>query len=229
MAGRFYRGCDLLLFAEVLQDTKEIYLTERPRRIDALCSVSLPASRSVTIVFKDGEPFNAIGQRNDATISINIPALDEKTRAELLGEKSDGDYFIDTGATGAPFFALGFRLKNTDGTYKYYWYNKGIFSFNERTVNTEQGTETAGETLVYTPLITNRLYNGKPCKSVSIDSFTKTHELSAEAWSAQVWTPDTFTDVPAPIIYPNKDVIEVGDTITVIGEDGAVLDVEVIE
>lgn len=216
---RFYRGCDLLLFAEVKNDTKDLYSTEKPERLEALCSVSLPASRTVTIIYKDGEPFNLVGQRNDATISIKIPSLDEKLRAYLLGEKSDGDYFIDTGKTGTPFFALGFRLKNSDETYKYYWFNKGVFSFNARSVNTEQGTETAQEELVYTPILTNKLFNGKPCKSVSVDSFTITHEINEKTWSNQVWTPEAFFSVASPIIYPESDSVEVGELITITGTD----------
>ena len=94
---RFYRGCDLLLFAEVKNDTKDLYSTEKPERLDALCSVSLPASRTVTIIYKDGEPFNLVGQRNDATISIKIPSLDEKMFSEIKEHLSFIDAYLMRG------------------------------------------------------------------------------------------------------------------------------------
>lgn len=216
---RLYNGCDLLLFAKVTTDTKDIYIAERPQRLEALCSVSLPPSRSVTIVYKDGVPVNVIGQRNDSNITIRTLTLNEKLRAYLLGEETNGDYFIDTGKAGTPYFALGFRLLNTDGTYKYYWFNKGVFSFNARSVGTQEGTKTSNEEITYTPIITNKLYNGKPCKSVSVDSFSDTHNINSDSWSATVWTPETFESVTKPIILPTDENITVGDFVTIAGNE----------
>lgn len=216
---RLYNGCDLLLFAKVTTDTKDIYIAERPQRLEALCSVSLPPSRSVTTVYKDGIPINAIGQRNDSNITIRTLALTEKLRAYLLGEETIGGYFIDTGKAGAPYFALGFRLINTDNTFKYYWYNKGTFSFNARTVETREGTKTSKEEIIFTPVITNKLFNGKPCKSISVDSFSNTHDINGDNWSATVWTPETLESVTKPVILPNENNIAVGDFVTIVGNE----------
>jgi phi13 family phage major tail protein len=212
---RFYKGCDLLLFAKITHDTKELYLAEKPARLETLCGVSLPPSRSIVQVFKDGEPIGTIGQRNDATINIKIPAISEKLRAYLLGEESGGDYYIDTGRANTPFFAVGFRLLQTDRSYKYFWFNKGTISINSRSIDTEQGTNTAGEEIIFTPILTNKLFNNKPCKSVSIDSFATTHEINANTWAATVWTPDNFNAVQPPIILANSDVLAVGDIIAI--------------
>ncbi len=191
---------------------------ERPQRLEALCSVSLPPSRSVTTVYKDGVPVNVIGQRNDSNITIRTLTLNEKLRAYLLGEETNGDYFIDTGKAGAPYFALGFRLINTDNTFKYYWYAKGTFSFNARTVETREGTKTSNEEIIFTPVITNKLFNGKPCKSVSVDSFSDTN-INSDSWSATVWTPETFESVTKPIILPTDENITVGDFVTIAGNE----------
>lgn len=67
--------------------------------------------------------------------------------------------------------------------------------------------------------MTNKLFNGKPCKSVSVDSFTITHEINEKTWSNQVWTPEAFFSVASPIIYPESDSVEVGELITITGTD----------
>ena len=63
------------------------------------------------------------------TITLTVPALPLDILAYITGKSVDSDTgaFMD-GAAVPKYFALGYRIGLTDGTYRYVWRYKGSFA-----------------------------------------------------------------------------------------------------
>lgn len=228
-----YQGCDLLLFAEVLEDTPQTFRTSKPQKLGALRGVVLPPTKDVNIVNKDGFP---IGEYKTETqgysVQIDTEGLSDDFISYLVGSGESGEGFsIDTGENVKRFFSLGCRILNTDYTHKYTWFQKGVFQVQSRTIATKQGTETTGVTLVFYPFMTERKfdYNNKKSRSITIDEKKFNRVVTTENWSNVVWTPDNLMNVASPLILPLSDTIYVGDIIEIQEAEGTSIEYEVLE
>lgn len=228
-----YQGCDLLLFAEVLEDNSKTYRTSKPQKLGALRGVVLPPTKAVTIVNKDGFP---IGEYKTETqgysVQIDTEGLSDDFISYLVGSGESGEGFsLDTGENVKRFFALGCRVLNTDNTHKYMWFQKGVFQLQSRTITTKQGTETTGTSLFFYPFMTVRKfdYNGKNIRSIVIDEKKFARVVTTENWSNVVWTPDNLMNIESPLILPISDTVYIGDTIEIQEPEGTSIEYEVLE
>lgn len=216
---KLYRGCDLLLFAKVEQDDAAAYRTNSPERLAALQGLLLPAFKNATQIVRDGVPVGVYhAETMGAALQINTEGLSENEIAYLTGsgENAESGFFVDTGETTVRYFACGCRVKYSDGSYKYIWFLKGVFIAQDRTVNTEQGTEAAGSSLLFMPCMTDHVFeNGKNARSVSVEASATDRELNAESWGGFVWTPDNLANVEVPVIWPGTDNLTVGDNVNI--------------
>ena len=193
-----YTGVDLLTISKVLVDSREEYRAETPEQIP-VASIEIPEEGNYTIVYKDGEAINAYSIGSEQELTVETKAIDPAFLSGLLNGKEEA-FFIDTGTSGTNFYAIGFRLKQYDGSYIYFSYPKCTISISSKSVETEQGTNGVIETIVFRPLTTIHRFkfNGKPCRKVEVN--TKKHNVIESGWLSIVWTPDNFLPVPAPII-----------------------------
>lgn len=228
-----YQGCDLLLFAEVLEDTPQTFRTSKPQKLGALRGVVLPPTSAVNVVNKDGLPIGEYKTEIQGfSVQIDTEGLADDFISYLVGSGENGEGFsLDTGENIKRYFSLGFRLLNTDNTHKYMWFQKGAFQLQSRTINTKQGTETTGTSLFFYPLMTERKfnYNGKKSRSITIDEKKFFRAVTTENWSNVVWTPDNLMNVDSPMILPLSETVYVGDVIEINETEGTSLEYEVIE
>jgi phi13 family phage major tail protein len=76
--------------------------------------------------------------------------------ADITGKQIDAatGAFMD-GVSTPKYFALGYRLGLTDGTYRYVWRYKGSFAIPDESSQTRNaGTDSSGQTLTYTGVMT---------------------------------------------------------------------------
>jgi uncharacterized protein YjdB len=110
--------------------------------------------------------------------------IDPTTGAYITGEDSDDEY------------AVGYRIKLTDGTYRYVWRLKGTFSnVPDENSNTESNNvDTQNQTVIFTG--TKTIYeftNGGARRDVVIDERDDKCDLTN--FFAQVQTPDTIANL----------------------------------
>ena len=189
-----YRGVDNLVAAEVTNDG-DAYETGEVFPVAPVAEISKTTETGSETKYYDNLPALVINSEGSDEIELTVALPDLATYAKLVGKE------IDT-ATGAmidgerepKYYALGYRFKKTDGTYRYVWRLKGMFGIPDETSATEDdGTDSNNMELVYTGISTSHKFtkSKKPAKAVVIDD-TPTSKADISAFFTAVTTPDNL-------------------------------------
>lgn len=173
-----FRGTDNLVYAEVTADNNETgdgngYVTGTVKVLAPVAEISKSVETSSDTKYYDNKPALTINAEGADTISLNIPAMDLQTLADITGKTYDavtGGFF--DGVRTPKYFALGYRLRLTDGTYRYVWRYKGSFAIPDETSQTENaGTDSNGQTLTFTGIMTTHVFTktGTSEKALVVD------------------------------------------------------------
>ena len=193
-----FRGVDGLVAAEVTGDDNELsggYVTGEVFSIAGVAEISKTTETSSESKYYDNVPAIVLNSEGADEITITCSIPDLATFANLTGKTIDATTgaMID-GEREPKYFALGYRFKKTDGTYRYVWRLKGAFAIPDETSQTENdGTDTNNMELVYTGISTTHKFTkgGKPAKAVVVDD-TKESKCDVSAFFEQVTTPDNL-------------------------------------
>lgn len=154
-----FRGTDMLVYAKVLTDNNEVgegYTTGTVKQLAPVAEISKTVEQASDTKFYDNKPALTVNAEGADTINLVVPALDLPTLADINGKGYDATTgaFMD-GERKPEYFALGYRLRLTDGTYRYVWRYKGTFAIPDETSQTENaGTDSNNQTLIYTGVST---------------------------------------------------------------------------
>lgn len=188
-----FRGVDNLVAAEVLTDNDEGYTVGEVFDIAGVAEISKTTETSSETKYYDNIPAIVINSEgsDEITVTASIPNL--ATYAKLVGKDVDEETGAMLDGERTPtYYALGYRFKKTDGTYRYVWRLKGMFSIPDETSATEDdGTDASNMELVYTGISTTHKFekNGKPAKAVVVDD-DKTSKCDISTFFEQVTDPD---------------------------------------
>lgn len=193
-----FRGCDNLVFAEVLTDNNEVdggYTTGDVKSLAPLGEISKTTETSSETIPYDNNPAIVITSEgaDEITLTVAVPSL--ATLAEILGKSIDEDTgaMIDDEAT-PKYWAVGYRMQHTDGVNRYVWRLKGSFAIpDETSVTKGEGTDSNDIQLVFTGITTTHKFEktGKGTKAVIIDD-TADSPADVSAFFDAVTTPDTL-------------------------------------
>lgn len=154
-----FRGTDNLVFAKVTTDNNETdggYITGAVQILAPVAEISKTVETASDTKYYDNKPALTINAEGADTITLTVPALDLKTLAEITGKVYDpttGGFF--DGERTPSYYALGYRLRLTDGTYRYVWRYKGSFGIPDETSQTENAsTDSNNQQLTYTGIQT---------------------------------------------------------------------------
>lgn len=193
-----FRGVDDLYIAEVITDTAEEYETGTPELLSDFAEISkVVASGSATKYYNNMAKINVKSEGVD-TITIAVPVLALAKLAKVTGKTFDEatGVYID-GERDNKQYALGYRMKKTDGTWRYVWRLKGDFTTipDENAATEDDGTDSQGQSIAYNGVYTNHKFakggkNGEPAaaKGCVADSDGVT---DVSSWFTAVQTPDT--------------------------------------
>lgn len=193
------RGLDEIFVAEVTEDTIESFTTGTPFKLIPAGEMSVSVDKDAANYWFDNSVFAIVGREGSSELTISGAGMRPVDVAKITGKEVDAETgaIVDDGAYTEKYWALGARKKNIDGTYEYFWFNKGSFAVPDESAKTEgEDTDATGTELTYTAIQTTHKFEktGKVCKRVVID--TETTELAAEAdWFTQVVTPDNLATV----------------------------------
>lgn len=188
-----FRGCDNLVIAEVTVDTAAAYTTGTVTLLAPVAEVAKTVESSSETHYYDNVGMITIRAEGTDEVTLTVPALPLATLALVTGKMIDETTgaFVD-GAPVEKYFAIGYRLKLTDGTYRYVWRLKGTFGFPDETSATEDdGTDTNNQELVFTGVQTiHEFTNGGRCRAVVIDE--RDGKCNLDTFFDTVQTPDTI-------------------------------------
>lgn len=194
-----FRGVDGLVAAEVTKDDNEAsggYQVGEVFEVAPVAEISKTTETSSETKYYDNLPALVINSEGSDEITITCAIPDLATYAKLIGK------YIDT-TTGAmidgerdnKYYALGYRFKKTDGTYRYVWRLKGSFAIPDENSQTENdGTDTNNMELTYTGISTSHKFTktGKPAKAVVVDD-TEDSQCDVSEFFDTVTDPDKLT------------------------------------
>lgn len=180
-----FRGTDHLVYAEVLTDNNvegEGYTTGTVDILAPVAEISKTVETASDTKYYDNKPALTINAEGADTITLTVPALPLKVLASITGKVYDTTTgaFMDGQAT-PKYFALGYRLRLTDGTYRYIWRYKGSFAIPDETAATEDaGTDSNNQKLTYTGIMTMHSFtkSGTSEKALVVDERDGLADLS---------------------------------------------------
>ena len=218
-----FRGCDNLVIAEVTADSiGEAYTTGAVQSLAPVAEISKTVENSSETHYYDNVGMIIIRSEGSDEVTLTVPALPLSTVAFVTGKSIDPitGAFID-GESVERYFAIGYRLRLTDGTYRYVWRMKGSFSIPDETSSTENdGTDTNNQELTFTGVKTITAFtNGGRAKAVVIDERDGLCDLAT--FFSIVQTPDTIgnlavSGVTAISVSPTTESVAVGETATIV-------------
>ena len=217
-----FRGCDNLVIAKVMQDaTGAVYTTGAVFVLAPVAEISKTVENSSETHYYDNVGAIIIRAEGSDEVTLTVPALPLATLALITGKRIDETTgaFID-GESEEIYFAVGYRLRLTDGTHRYVWRLKGSFSIPDETSSTENdGTDTNNQEITFTGVKTiTQFANGGRAKAVVIDERDDKCDLTN--FFTTVQTPDTIaalatSAITALSVSPSTATVAVGSTTTV--------------
>lgn len=137
-------------YAKLLTDPVDGTPTyETPKHIAGAISANVNPNSSSATLFADDGPSDTAATLGEISLELNMKDLDLATQAELLGHTLDNGVLKKKGADVPPWVAVGFRTLKSNGSYRYYWLNKGKFA------TPEEDLQTKGDSIEFqTPTIT---------------------------------------------------------------------------
>ncbi len=179
---KLIKGVDKLYYALVTQDDSSAYAAGTPVALAPLKLAVQTPKTNTKIEFYDNQPFLNLSGEGETTIKLDITDLPLDVQATILGKVYDAtqESLYDNGGT-PPDCALGFRAKNSDGTYTMYWFLKGNFKAFEEQAETETDTPAPkGLSVEYTAVRTTYKFalSGSVTDSVKRRKSTKQSDLA---------------------------------------------------
>lgn len=193
-----FRGVDNLVACEVTKDDNDQsggYKTGEVFELAGVAEISKTTATSTETKYYDNVPALVMDSEGSDEITITASVPDLATYAKIAGKDIDEatGAMID-GLRTPKYFALGYRMRKTDGTYRYVWRLKGQFSIPDEVSSTEnEGTDTHNTQLKYTGISTTHKFTktGKPAKAVVVDD-TAESKADVSKFFEKVTDPDTL-------------------------------------
>lgn len=188
-----FRGCDSLVYAEVLTDDANGITFGAVASLAPVAEIAKTVENSSETHYYDNVGQIVIRSEGSDEITLTVPVLPLDILAAVTGKTYDANTgaFID-GESTEKYYAIGYRLRLTDGSYRYVWRMKGSFNVPDSTSATENdGTDTNNQQLVFTGLKTIYAFtNGGRAKGVVVDE--RDGKTDCTDWFDNVVTPDTL-------------------------------------
>lgn len=223
-----FRGCDSLVIAPIIADDRDNdYTVGAVQVLAPVAEVSKTVESSSETHYYDNTGMLIVQGVGSDTITLTVPALPLDVLAFITGKNIDEatGAFID-GPAVERYFAVGYRLRLTDGTYRYVWRLKGTFAIPDETSETENaGTDTNNQQLTFTGVDTiTEFANGGGsgikgrARGVVVDE--RDGKCDCTTFFSTVQTPDTIgnlaiSSVTALSISPITITIAVEESTTI--------------
>lgn len=128
-----------LYYAEVTQDVEDAYTAGTPAILAPVATIAKETATNTKTRFYSGKALYVDTSEGDTVLTIVVPGLTVKTRAELLGKLYDETtgMMYDDGVPGEKYFALGYSVAHAGGKDEFVWLLKGKFSIPRDEVETK--------------------------------------------------------------------------------------------
>lgn len=188
-----FRGIENLVVAEVTKDASDEITFGAVEKLAGVAELSKESESSSETHYYDNAPLIVINSQGSDIVTIQASVLSLEKVAKITGRKYDATKgMLVEGSRENKYFAIGYKTKATDGTYRYVWRLKGTFAIPNESHKTENdGTDANGQELVFTGIKTSHNFAGNDndgAYAIVVDG-AKTTDAD---FFAAVKDPDTF-------------------------------------
>ncbi len=208
-----YRGVDNLVFAEVITDTAENFVTGPVMPLAPIAKIKRSTENSSSPSYYDNQPLLVVSSVGADELGLTVAPLDLETYAKITGQAFDSMLgALIEGPRANKYFAIGYRTKGTDGKHRYVWRYKGQFSIPDEENNTENdSTDTTNTELTWKGVSTVHKFTKTKDSARSIVIDERYGGINFETFFDIVQTPDTLrgyaiNTTRAPEIFPAESV-----------------------
>ena len=190
-----YQGFDKLYIAAIEQDDNADYVVGEPEQLAPAGEISIANNTETATKYYDNIPFLNVTTEGATDLTITCPVLPLSKQALITGKNYDEDLkaLLDSGQPVPKYFALMYRLRFTDGSYRYVVRNKVSISIGDESAKTlDDSTDSNGMTLNIKSISTTHVFEktSKPSKAVIVDERDGGTDVSN--WYTEVATPDNL-------------------------------------
>lgn len=225
MTNKSFVGVDQIYYATVTTDTSAAYAAATPAIFAPAMNIAQAPKTNSKVQYADNQPYDSMSSEGETELDVEITGLPLDIQAEILGRVYDAvnARMYDNGGT-APYIALGFRAKKSDGTYRYYWFLKGTFAAPPEEQATQTDTPDPKSTkLKFTAIRTIHQFDldgGTTTDSVKrVVGDTEDVAFDESTWFDNVQVPSAgspaaFTCTPSPADAATGVAVSVSPTLT---------------
>lgn len=216
-----FRGCDSFVCAKIIQDDASGYYTGDVVEIAPIASVAKTTESNSETHYYDNTGMIQIKSVGVDTITFVVPAMYLAKLAIVTGATIDpvsGAYMSNDDSNDE--YAVGYRLKLTDGSYRYVWRLKGTFSnVPDENSNTESNNiDTQNQTVTFSGTRTVYKFLGVQRRDVVVDE--RDGICDCTYFFDRVQTPANISSLVAATttaitVSPTTASVAVGNTTTV--------------
>ena len=195
-----YQGFDSLCIAEVIEDNAENYLVGEVEVLAPAGEISKTTESEIATRFYDNQPYLNIASEGSDEVSLTVPVLPLSKQAKITGKTIDAETgaLLDDGDPHVKYFALLYRLRFTDGTYRYVARHKGSFKMGDEAAKArDNSTDSNNMTLTFTGIKTKHKFAKTNNGSKAIVADEREGKIDVSTWFDEVVTPDTIKAVVA--------------------------------
>jgi len=205
-------GVDNVYYALVTQDDDDAYAAGTPIKLTQTMELKGTTEIDSQTQWADNAAHDVVDAEGNTNFEVIAPNIGEDVAAILLGEVHDvatGRVFDDADPTQAPYFALGYRFKKRNGSYRYRWYLKCRATKPDEEAQSESDkVNLKTTTLKITAVKTNYKFDvvGDASRMQGVKRVHGDEDLTnfdGASWFSAVQvpvagTPDTLTLTPVP-------------------------------
>ena len=120
-------GVEGLVYATLTDETLKTYGTVTP--ISPLINIKVTPSVNADKLYADNRAVEVVNTMGEIAVEMEVQDLPLEVQAALLGHTLSATTGVMTYDTDdvAPYVALGFKMKKSNGKYRYVWLLKGKF------------------------------------------------------------------------------------------------------
>ena len=129
-------GLNNLHFAKLTKDDDSGAVYETPRRIAGSITAKISPKVNTETLYADDGPSETATALGEIEVEFEVKDLPLEIQAEVLGHSLSKGVLIKKADDTAPYLAIGFKSKKSNGSYRYVWLYKGRFELPEQEFKT---------------------------------------------------------------------------------------------
>ena len=186
-------GLDMLHYAKITEDENGNESYGTPQKLAKAMSADLSVELAEATLYADDGAAEIVKEFKSGTLSLGVDDIGATVASDLTGATIDKNgVVISTGEDGGDPVAIGFRAKNSNGKYKYFWLYKVKFGIPATALATKGDSITfSTPTIEGTILRRNKLdgANKHPWKAEVTEGESGVAAATIANWYKDVYEP----------------------------------------